>query len=30
MPLPFTPTTGFGKKQAVTPIRVAIWRQISL
>ena len=30
MPLPFTPTTGFGRKQAVSPSCVAIWRQISL
>src|ERR1700722_5061502 len=30
MPLPFTPTTGFGRKLAVRPMRVATWRQISL
>ena len=30
MPLPFTPTTGFGRKDAVKPIFVATWRQISL
>ena len=30
MPLPFTPTTGFGRKLAVRPILVATWRQISL
>src|SRR5215831_10471688 len=30
MPLPFTPTTGFGKNDAVMPILVATCRQISL
>src|SRR5215831_3486561 len=30
MPLPLTPTTGFGKKEAVSPILVATWRQTSL
>ena len=30
MPLPLTPTTGFGRKHAVSPILVATWRQISL
>ena len=30
MPLPFTPTTGFGRKLAVMPICVATCRQISL
>ncbi len=30
MPLPFTPTTGFGRKLAVIPICVATCRQISL
>src|ERR1035438_5559579 len=30
IPLPFTPTTGFGRKLAVSPIRVATCRQISL
>src|SRR6266478_5336432 len=30
IPLPFTPTTGLGRKHAVKPIRVATWRQINL
>src|SRR5580693_173907 len=30
IPLPFTPTTGLGRKHAVNPIRVATCRQISL
>ena len=30
MPFPLTPTTGFGRKLAVRPMRVATWRQISL
>ena len=30
IPLPFTPTTGFGRKQAVSPMLVATCRQISL
>ncbi len=30
MPLPFTPTTGLGRKEAVSPIFVATWRQTSL
>ena len=28
--LPFTPTTGLGRKLAVSPMRVATWRQINL
>ena len=30
IPLPFTPTTGLGRKDAVTPRFVATWRQINL
>ena len=30
MPLPFTPTTGLGRKLAVRPMLVATWRQTSL
>ena len=30
MPLPLTPTTGLGRKDAVSPMLVATWRQISL
>jgi hypothetical protein len=30
MPLPLTPTTGLGRKQAVKPMLRATWRQISL
>jgi hypothetical protein len=30
MPLPFTPTTGLGRKLAVIPMLLATWRQISL
>ena len=30
MPLPFTPTTGLGRNDAVRPRFVATWRHISL
>src|SRR5580692_9432374 len=30
MPLPLTPTTGFGRNDAVNPILLATWRQINL